>query len=957
MDKIAKMEGLTQEALGAFVKKLTSELGYDVVEDRSSVIIGAINAPLSITTSAFIIFNERLSANSDKENIVRIIADVQKQDQPNSVYIVSQHNITNGFRSSLSPLIDSQINFLGRDHLIELADKYYPEFWKHDDTMLLEWEKSFYNSNHQDSDIKKLKVFNDKYQKLLDIYIEPRITYYYTDKKTQSPIKKRVTLEDIVSENEPVILTGNAGAGKSTFLKKIGETLIIRNTEGTNKNDKKNFPVFLTIDEIFENDYNISDSIKKKVTSCLGEIGNNVLYQTYNITLLIDTIDELEDKTQESIIKELLGLYHNLDVRFIIGTRNYEKILDYCPGADKHLVKVYNIDKFNSEQVKKFIASFFLNEKSKADNLLEALKENRIIERLPITPLSLSLISILYEENNFEIPATIADIYDNFNSLIIGRSTVASRIEFIDVSFKERILSLYALHLLEQPTHRPLSKDEFITFFVKYFEGKTLPIRKGTLDEVLEYLIAHTGILVLNNKWVQFSHDSYLEYYAAQEIFKHQREKEDLLVDNFFEHNWQNTAVFYAGKSKDMPNFLTKIIEKLKSASKLDQYYMGVLGCGYLLQALYQTDNQLRCQAVCEAVNANMSSLDTVKKLSADDNYTFKGYSLPLLQMMALFYFYEVFNSITLKEPLKLAFAKYSEQYYSTKDSGDGFKALKLALTLDSKRIMESYALERMIEEKSIFKDPSLYLLLDFSLGIMGNAKYHKLKEDIRKNFDKIEAIVKDLIKLPANKLRFTNLDTIRSNKRVKLVVEGKTDAELIEHAYYVLSQGHTPYWNMENAGGAGPVANTIKNCAPIIGNDDIIIGIFDHDAKGIQEYNGLKDTLFTEIVPMQQKKNNACVAYAILLPVPSEDENYLKKDQLLNYFEIEHYFGYDILNRQGVIEESEIPGIYKIKESKKSAFSNFIRSSQDASLFQNFILLFDLIDKLAGVEIEYLES
>ena len=77
----------------------------------------------------------------------------------------------------------------------------------------------------------------------------------------------------------------------------------------------------------------------------------------------------------------------------------------------------YTIERFNNEQVKKFISNFFLGENSKTESLLDALRENRIIERLPITPLTLSLISILYEENNLEIPATIADIYDNFELL------------------------------------------------------------------------------------------------------------------------------------------------------------------------------------------------------------------------------------------------------------------------------------------------------------------------------------------------------------------------------------------------------------------------------------------------------------------------------------------------------------------------------------------------------------
>ena len=65
----------------------------------------------------------------------------------------------------------------------------------------------------------------------------------------------------------------------------------------------------------------------------------------------------------------------------------------------------------------------------KANNLLSALRENKIIDKLPLTPLNLSLISILFEEKDFEIPATISDIYDNFNALIVGRAVVSSKFD------------------------------------------------------------------------------------------------------------------------------------------------------------------------------------------------------------------------------------------------------------------------------------------------------------------------------------------------------------------------------------------------------------------------------------------------------------------------------------------------------------------------------------------------
>lgn len=39
----------------------------------------------------------------------------------------------------------------------------------------------------------------------------------------------------------------------------------------------------------------------------------------------------------------------------------------------------------------------FSGEEGKANNLLSALRENKIIDKLPLTPLNLSLISILFE--------------------------------------------------------------------------------------------------------------------------------------------------------------------------------------------------------------------------------------------------------------------------------------------------------------------------------------------------------------------------------------------------------------------------------------------------------------------------------------------------------------------------------------------------------------------------------
>src|SRR5690606_24810370 len=239
---------------------------------------------------------------------------------------------------------------------------------------------------------------------------------------------------------------------------------------------------------------------------------------------------------QNKIIKQLNSLFKNYNAKYILATRNFEKYLSIEQLKDWN---TYTISRFSNQQIEQFVSKFFINEKGRAEKLLDALRENRIIEKLPITPLSLSLISILYEENDLEIPATITDIYDNFNSLLLGKPTVSSRVEFIDISFKERILSLYAFELLNRQEHNPMTLEEFKNYFLNYYASKSTPLKKGSIEEALSYIVENTGVLYLKeNKYVCFNHDSFMEYYAAVEIFKHQRSSEREYINRFFDVNW-----------------------------------------------------------------------------------------------------------------------------------------------------------------------------------------------------------------------------------------------------------------------------------------------------------------------------------------------------------------------------------------------------------------------------------
>ena len=56
-----------------------------------------------------------------------------------------------------------------------------------------------------------------------------------------------------------------------------------------------------------------------------------------------------------------------------------------------------------------------------------------------------------------------------------------------------------------------MEKGDFEKFFVNYFAKRSIPIKKGTLSDALDYIVKNTGILFIKDgKYVQFTHASYI---------------------------------------------------------------------------------------------------------------------------------------------------------------------------------------------------------------------------------------------------------------------------------------------------------------------------------------------------------------------------------------------------------------------------------------------------------------
>ena len=558
------------------------------------------------------------------------------------------------------------------------------------------------------------------------------------------------------------------------------------------------------------------------------------------------------------------------------------------------------------------------------------------------------------------------------------RLNVKSHFDFLEINVKEKILSMYALEIIKTPNRIRKTKKEFIEYIIDYFKKKSITIDEAYIPELFINLTEGTGILCVDDKdLVTYKHDHFMEYYASREIFNqhNRRELELELIQNFTLFNWQNTAIFYAGRTKDMPEFLEGIIKRVDDYTQLNDCLLAISGLGYILQSLWMTDSHVRKNGVIAALELLMRADSKVKQLAESKYYFFKNIRDIDIALMNLVWFYIHFNSIVIRDPLNLAFDDLADRL--TKLKGTNFEKDKatrqyqlfcIAATLNTGRNEDPSKLNKLFDEDKILSDPFFVLLFDNAIKLLELSNEKKLKEDnkLKGKIKKHTSSIRFYLDTPSEDLRFTTYEELNAIKNVEIYTEGKTDASIISHAYGVLTQNDEPYWNITSmdkltakGGGAAELAKHLKELSNKIitesDNDKIVIGLFDNDAKGYQEFNGLSDEF--ELINGIIKKHTTNNIYAMLLPIPEGDrfKPYHQNKQAFKFFEIEHYFNEELLKKENAVKETSISGVYEIIKNKND-FAEKILKIIDTKEFQNFPLFFREIDAICNKKCNYIE-
>lgn len=684
-DKIKRLRSIEREVdIHALLEELLPLMGLSDVqvthergnhsEDGKDLICSYHN-PIDNTTEwwAFVVKKGTIAGNS--ATIQDIIAQTKDcfayeykniikglRFYVNKVKIVTNQHFSNEAERKIREsdmARNANIDFWDEEKLIAYIDKYNPLYWVKGTQQYKRYMQHFLDFIKVDSITKSLGINNAKIKKILDVAIEPRLTER-VEKPDGSFEWNSRSISSVVKLPNNTIIIGEPGAGKTTLFKKLSKEVIEQNAL---RNDADFYPVILTFNNVKNAGYDILLAIKEYFKSEWLNITVDVddIIDTNQCVIFVDALDELPVLSEKELALQAITEFNGKhpDIKIICSSRPSDYLFENCGALG---FKYMEIEPVNHQQIKTFLSSYFSDNTIKCKRLLKSLKETSILDKLPKTPMTIALITILFDENEVEIPATITDLYRQFVDLLLGRDTTENTMEIIEVGVRHRLLC-YIASKMHLSNRQSVQMGELSDWVNQYAEP-----RGQTIDAnaIVEDYVNNTGILFYNDRGeIQFKHLSFQEYFVAYDIYNYSEGERDTIIKNFNNSWWQNVAIFYAGMSKDSSSFLNDILNSSNPTS-LYEMISNTGGMGLLLQALYNTPMNERIKGVERGLNNMCNAISTIKNEPDKHRMWLHFSEYALMQIFGAFF--SVSNwSITLVETLRREF----NLLFATIDSGN----------------------------------------------------------------------------------------------------------------------------------------------------------------------------------------------------------------------------------------------------------------------------------------------
>lgn len=368
--------------------------------------------------------------------------------------------------------------------------------------------ESLYPQNRKFTDPEK--IGKKKYNDVPKPHIVRKIACAQNDNKLHT--SEESTLEKVVGENGRILLTGDAGDGKTIALNKLAYDLF----------ETPYFPFCC-----FLKDYT-GEKIRDIIPKDYINLNPN------RLVLIFDGYDEIQEKYRHDFEGKLNSFLENEPaVRVIISARrNFCKMTERDKSSTLRNFDIYNLKRIFYEDIIEYLREL----KIEQVDFRKAVESSQVGEMI-FTPFYLEgLTRIFLDEKT--LPSKKDVMEKMVERRFLNDDEKFSNIVDLDEKKMEIFSCLEKIAFAMQLMHKKrFNSDEY----------------QEIIPEVQRKLIKPSGLLSFSNGVWEFAHNNFREYLAAKHLAKMPVEEalKYCCVDNDVKPTWANTFGYILGLSDD----------------------------------------------------------------------------------------------------------------------------------------------------------------------------------------------------------------------------------------------------------------------------------------------------------------------------------------------------------------------------------------------------------------------